>query len=229
MRTNLPLLFLVTLASLAIYCVWLFAAQQPTVKLSVAAETSPTDSPCVRVTVGITNFNTPIPGACATITVTATQTVTSSPSATVTPTIGITPSVTPPPNSPSLEITLPIAKSGTKPDEMYFGGEKFLDLMRPICRIAPGCLSQTRPLPPELPLPGRYHALVTHITDPAHPLDESYQYYIVTITGFSITAPAASPSPDTSPSPEQGGGGGGGTGWLQQFLFGSSKQVGYNR
>jgi hypothetical protein len=107
---------------------------------------------------------------------------------------------------------------------MLFGGEKFLDLMRPLCRIAPGCLSQTVPAG----LPGHFHALVTLFKDPANPTDENYQYYVVTITGFSITAPSggATASPSPTGSPGHGGGVGPG-GWLPRFLRGTNNEVGY--
>lgn len=225
-QKNIPIIFAVTLLGLVAYCAWLFSIDKLLVTDTVASEPSPTGEACTSPSAG---------GPLATRTVDCTPVVrTSTPSPTIT--------TTPPVAGPKLEITLPIAKTGAKPDEMLFGGEKFLDLMRPLCRIAPGCLSQALTGSP--PPPGQYHALVTLVKDPTpgspYLNDENYQYYVVTVTGFGIAAPPASPtatatdpggspSPGTSPSPDsspgQGGGGGGGTGWLPNLLFGSQRQV----
>lgn len=217
-QKHIPALFGVALFGLVAYCAWLFSTDKLLVTNTVASEPSPTGEACTSPSAG---------GPLATRTVGCTPVVrTSTPSPTIT--------TTPPVAGPKLEITLPIAKTGAKPDEMLFGGEKFLDLMRPLCRIAPGCLSQTIPAG----LPGQYHALVTLVKDPTlgspYLNDENFQYYVVTVTGFGITAPPASPTatatdPGGSPSPDsspgQGGGGGGGTGWLPNLLFGSQRQV----
>lgn len=223
-RISPPRIFIFVSFLLVAYCVWLFSNNTLLVSETIASEPSPTGEACASPTAGS--------GALATRTAGCTPVVrTSTPSPTST--------TTPPIVAPKLEITLPIAKSGAKPDEMLFGGEKFDDLMRPICRIAPGCLSRTL-----AGLPGRYYALVTLVKDPANSTDENYQYYVVTINGFTISAPPASPtatatdpggspSPGSSPSPDsspgQGGGGGGGTGWLPNLLFGSSRTVSFAR
>lgn len=240
-QKNVPVLFAVAFFGLIAYCAWVFGSPAASISRSLASEPSPTSGPCSSPTaIGIQDFPTPIPGPCRTSSPTTTatsSTATASPSPSVT--ASVTSTTTPPIVGPKLEITLPIAKSGAKPDEMLFGGEKFDDLMRPICRIAPGCLSRTL-----TGLPGRYYVLVTLVKDPANSTDENYQYYVVTINGFTISAPAGSPtatatdpggspSPGSSPSPDsspgQGGGGGGGTGWLPNLLFGSSRTVSFAR